>query len=269
MKRPLARTMIFLLFVFGSLTAQTDYSAAIKADFNHFFGVGKALLTAPLRIDQRQAQRWALIAGITLALTPVDDDVHTFALNHQSSGGDNLFAIDRYYGHIYSFTLPVGIYLYGLVFHKDRVRQTGLKTAEAFLYAGAITQTLKILIGRRRPENGDGQYFFKPFQWTDDRYQAFPSGHATLSFAMSTVLAKSVDNIYWKIFWYGSAVLVSGARMYHERHWPSDVFFGAVIGYSVGSFVARRDQPDSAEPVSVALLPLPSQGAALTLKIPF
>ena len=107
----------------------------------------------------------------------------------------------------------------------------GLRATEAFVYSGIITAGLKVLIGRWRPYAGKDHLFFKPFQFNNDDYVSLPSGHTTVSFAVSTVLAKSMDNPYWKIFWYGSAGLVGVSRIYHNKHWLSDVFLGSVIGH--------------------------------------
>ncbi len=229
--------IMVVLISAGTLWAQSQTATQIKSDFNHFFDVGKALFSAPAYWSKDDVLTLGVTTSIALLLSPVDDEVRTFVAQNHSSMADRIFSIDRFYGHKYSFSLPAAIYLYGLAFGHEQVRSVGLNAMEAFLYAGMVTQAMKILIGRRRPENGDSQYFFKPFQWNNDQYQSFPSGHSTLSFAISTVMAKSVDNIYWKTFWYVGSLMVCAARVYHDRHWVSDVFFGAVVGYSVASFV--------------------------------
>jgi membrane-associated phospholipid phosphatase len=64
-------------------------------------------------------------------------------------------------------------------------------------------------------------------------------------FAVSTVMANYLDNTLWKVFWYGSAGLVGAARIYNNKHWVSDVFLGAAIGYFVGRFTVNFDKKDS------------------------
>ena len=83
----------------------------------------------------------------------------------------------------------------------------GLRATEAFIYFGAITGIIKILIGRHRPYAGDSHLCFRPFRRTNDTYQALPIRHTTVSFGVSTALAKSVDNMCENIFWYGTAGL--------------------------------------------------------------
>ena len=57
---------------------------------------------------------------------------------------------------------------------------------------------------------------------------AFPSGHATLIFALATAAC-----IRWpraRALWLGAASLVALSRVALGLHWPSDVIVGAAIG---------------------------------------
>jgi len=77
-----------------------------------------------------------------------------------------------------------------------------------------------------------------PGQFNTD-LTSFPSGHATLAFAVSSAMANYLNNIYWKIGWYSIATLVGTARIYHDKHWLSDVVIGSAIGYFIGDYVSR------------------------------
>lgn len=111
---------------------------------------------------------------------------------------------------------------------------------EAYFYTGVVTGGLKFLFGRRRPFGGESHLFFKPLQF-DNLYRSLPSGHTSCSFSVSTVLAKSVDSLFWKSFWYGAAGLVGASRVYHNVHWFSDVVLGGILGYSIGDFVVNME----------------------------
>ncbi len=189
-------------------------------------------------------QDWALVGlttGGTVLLFSVDKGVKHFALRNQTKLNDNIFNMDSYHGNYYSLFMASGIYGYGSLAGNSKIRKIGLHAIEAYLYSSAITGTIKLLLGRRRPYSGESQLFFKPYQPTNSKYRSLPSGHTTVSFAVSTVIAKSVDNIFWKTFWYGSAGLVAISRIYHNRHWLSDVFLGSTIGYTVGDYVVNYD----------------------------
>jgi membrane-associated phospholipid phosphatase len=50
-------------------------------------------------------------------------------------------------------------------------------------------------------------------------------------------MAKEYQNFFWKFGWYSLAVLTAYARVYNNKHWFSDIIFGAAIGYFVAEFV--------------------------------
>lgn len=233
--------LCLIAFVFiqtaNSKTTQ-EHGKVIWHDVRHFIGLSGALLQSPFSFDKAQWRYVACSAAGVAFLTPFDGEMRAFSRRSQSDFNDILFSLDRFYGSKYTLALPLGIYGFGLVSKQDAVRMTGLRALEAFVWAGGVNYMLKVLIGRRRPDAGDSPYFFKPFQWLNDDFQAFPSGHTTTSFAVSTVMAASMDAVYWKIFWYGAAGLVAGARIYHNRHWLADVFAGAALGYGIGRFVS-------------------------------
>ncbi len=221
---------------------ETDSTSVFVQDATHFAEVGFGLLAAPFMFNGGDWARVGLAAGGTAVMFAMDKHIKDFALRNQTKLNDAIFDVDSYQGNHYSLFLAWGIYGYGALAGDSKIRRMGLHATEAFVYSGAITGIFKILIGRRRPYAGDGHLFFRPFQFTNDRYQALPSGHTTVSFAVSTALAKSVDNMYWKVFWYGTAGLVGASRIYHNKHWLSDVFLGAVIGYYTGDFVVGFDK---------------------------
>ncbi|HET9135911.1 MAG TPA: phosphatase PAP2 family protein, partial [Candidatus Kapabacteria bacterium] len=92
---------------------------------------------------------------------------------------------------------------------------------------------------------GAGPYDFHPFTTNDDR-NSLPSGHTTVAFAISSVLAARIDHPLASILLYGAATCTAFSRMYHDRHWFSDTFLGAAIATSTGLWVVKRDEDRSA-----------------------
>ena len=221
-----------------------DSTSVFVQDAKHFVEVGFGLLAAPFMFDGQDWARVGLAAGGTAVMFAMDKHIKDFALRNQTKLNDAIFDIDSYQGNHYSLFLAWGIYGYGALAGNNKIRRMGLHATEAFVYSGAISGIFKIFIGRRRPYAGDGYLYFRPFRPFDDTYQSLPSGHTTVSFAVSTALAKSIDNVYWKVFWYGTAGLVGASRVYHNKHWLSDVFLGAVIGYYTGDYVVGFDKKE-------------------------
>jgi len=86
------------------------------------------------------------------------------------------------------------------------------------LVAGGITFGTKIEVGRMRPDNSDRQ--------------SFPSGHTETAFVAAEFLHQEFkDQSVWiSVGGYTAATIVGVARIYHDKHWVSDVVTGAGIG---------------------------------------
>jgi membrane-associated phospholipid phosphatase len=226
--------------------SMNDSQSLFVQDATHFAEIGFGLLAAPFNFNGHDWVKMGLTVGTTALLFTTDKSMREFSLRNQSEINDKLFNMDSYQGNHYSLLVGLGFYGYGAIAGNSQIRKMGLYATEAFVYSGAITGIFKILIGRRRPYAGDSHIYFRSFQFTNDQFQALPSGHTTVSFAVSTALAKSLDNKIWKVFWYGTAGLVGASRIYHNKHWLSDVFLGGVIGYYVGDYIvgfSKKEKP--------------------------
>lgn len=66
---------------------------------------------------------------------------------------------------------------------------------------------------------------------------SFPSGHTERFFAAATILGHKMSR--WKLPLYITALLVGFSRIYVGVHWPTDVFFGAILGQVIGMIVLK------------------------------
>ena len=69
----------------------------------------------------------------------------------------------------------------------------------------------------------------------------FPSGHTVAAFSIATVFAERYRRHRW-VPWtaYGLAGLVGFSRITLQAHFPSDVFAGAVLGYTITHYIVLR-----------------------------
>ena len=131
-------------------------------------------------------------------------------------------------------------YVGGAVFDNAKARavaQDGL--AASLIASGMITPALKYAFGRARHDEGNGPYDFDYFS---TRHTAFPSGHTTQAFAVASVVAAHYDSPWVKATAYGVASFVGYSRIQRNKHWPTDVAAGALIGTLVGNSVTRFNQ---------------------------
>ena len=122
--------------------------------------------------------------------------------------------------------------------HDDRLSEASSLAAESLLVAGIWIVVLKSATARVRPyQTGAGGFF----RYGNPQNGSFPSGHAMGAFSVAAVFAESYHDKKW-VPWlsYGLAALVSASRLTLGRHFPGDVFVGAVLGASIGRGVAAR-----------------------------
>jgi membrane-associated phospholipid phosphatase len=246
----------FLFFFLSSLyltNAQTD--SIIIHDFNNFLNVSADYYTSPLRFDSEDWIKFSSVIGITGIATLADKEIKSFSQKNQSSFTNTVFSIDKYYSVEFVGASILVFYGYGLIDKNVKVRNIAVKLTEASALAASITLITKVIVGRARPYEKDNQYYTNPFTFDND-YNSFPSGHTTLAFAYSTVMANEIDNVFWKIGWYSLAGLVGYARIYHNQHWFSDVLMGAAVGYFSGEFVNNHIS-NNQESTKISLFPIP------------
>ena len=123
--------------------------------------------------------------------------------------------------------LSLGTLGYGLIKKNKNIQQNGY---ELIMTAGidiAVTQILKKVFNRTRPED---KYPGVIFPATLSHDKSFPSGHTSLAFSMATTLTLQYKKWYVIVPAYLWASSVGYSRMYLGKHYPSDVLAGAVLG---------------------------------------
>ncbi|MDZ7292455.1 MAG: phosphatase PAP2 family protein [candidate division KSB1 bacterium] len=206
---------------------------ASACDAGHVF-------SAPLRFGTTEWLVTGALIGSTVALFPADESIRTFFKRQHNKTLDGIMEVGRTYGSgVPTFAISGSLYLGGLVFNNEGVRLTGREVFESFVFAEMVTTSLKVLIGRSRPSTGEGAFRFRGFQFKAAT-TSLPSGHTTAAFALSSVLAARIDKTWPAIGLYGLAGLTAVSRIYHDAHWASDVFLGAVIGTAVGNTIVSR-----------------------------
>ena len=113
-------------------------------------------------------------------------------------------------------------------FGGDKEKSVAKESVKAFVEAGLLGEVVKMLSGRSRPDSGNGNMDFTGPSFTKD---SFYSGHTTIAFAAAAVWGAEY-HVEWLT--YPLAALVGLTRIYNDKHWTSDVFFGAITGILIG-----------------------------------
>ena len=202
-----------------------------------------AYVTSPLRFSGRD---WLYTGGIVATIGVVmatDKEVRQrLGRNTTSSTNRDFWDVPTYYGNaLYAGVFSAAFYTTGLFSGNDWIRTTGRLLIEGLAFAGSVDVIVKYITGRQRPYASESQWNYKWFQTNNDN-QSFPSGHSTVAFAVSTVLAERIDNNIARAGLYGLAGLTAIARVVNNQHWLSDVVSGGLLGFCSGYFVVHREQ---------------------------
>lgn len=137
---------------------------------------------------------------------------------------------------------PAAFYLIGRARNRPHSQNTGLLAAEAIADTQILTFAIKQAIGRETPSqippNGNFRDTWFKYKGSVSNGGSFPSGHTASAFAVATVIAVRYKQHRW-IPWvaYGAAAFIALTRLPDQAHFPSDLFFGAALGYSVSRYV--------------------------------
>lgn len=182
-----------------------------------------------------------------------------------------------------AYLIGATLYAIGKVGKFERVADLGWHGTEAVLFAQGVTTLLKGVVGRGRPflSNGTdpGDYHLgRGFSGGD--FASFPSGHTSTAFAAAAAVTNETTRWWPRSTWivgplmYGGATMVGLSRMYHNRHWGSDVLLGAAIGTFSGRKVVQyvhghKDNVFDRFMLSTTVIPDGRGGAFLATSIPF
>lgn len=117
-------------------------------------------------------------------------------------------------GDGYALYLALGIAL-PLLTDGEQGTDHALRTLDAVMVSGFLSEGLKALIPENRPDNSDDK--------------SFPSGHASAAFAVAA--AESAWHPKQAALWYLGAALIAESRVELSRHRAVDVVAGAALGY--------------------------------------
>jgi hypothetical protein len=199
----------------------------------------------------RRRSTWLLLAGgavSALAVHPADDYVEEHIVGNSTA--EKIFAPGKVIGSApFQIGTAVGLWVAGryLVPPKDgsktsRMAHIGFDLMRAQVLTQSFVYGIKYSVQRDRPTG---------------ECCAFPSGHAASAFAAASVLERHFG---YRASWpaLAAASYVAMSRLVDNRHFLSDVVFGAALGEATGWTVVGRHGRSS-----FALQPVPVRGGLM------
>ena len=204
----------------------------------------KHILTSPTRITGKDVKYILPIAGAAFTLYMLDENFTKQVIEfreknppfHEYAKNATLQGETWAQG-----ALPIVTYLAGAAFKNERVKQTGAIMVSSLINTQVITFASKGFFGRQRPDYNDGNDKWHWFEF--GTFDSFFSGHSSGAWALATTIAKRHNSKkIVPIVCYTLASSVSLSRVVLQRHWSSDVFIGAVVGYTVANYMVKKHE---------------------------
>jgi membrane-associated phospholipid phosphatase len=185
------------------------------------------------------------IAGGTAGLIVADPHAMPYFRSHSRNLDDVNDIFDAPITSAEVIALPASLLVAGYARHDSYQVGTALLAGEAYADSAVVDLAVKAITRRKRPSDVPpgtpfNDTFFaggkSPFKGS-----SFPSGHAAGAFAVATVVATRYHTHRW-VPWavYGFATAVSLSRVTNRSHFPSDVFLGAALGYTIARYQVLR-----------------------------
>lgn len=211
------------------------------------------ILLAPIGWKKEEwLKAMVILAGITM-VTTADMEVKNFSQSIRSDTTEKVsWGLEKLGNGGSMLMLLGGSYGASLLIKDQKLKNTTLTAVEGLAVAAVLTTLGKYAVHRNRPYQAGSQFEFKGPGAKGG--VSFPSGHTGTIFAVATVFAESYkDTKLVPIIAYSIATLTGLSRIHDNKHWLSDVFGGAVLGYAAGKFVSNRrlDNPFGEEKIKL------------------
>ena len=237
---------------------------AIGNGLRSLAGDAWATVTWPAHTDRDDAWKIGGTLGVGTVLFAFDQEITDWAHRNEDE------AFLRQVRETGEFLEPVGLmgntnpyWLAGMAIGwatgKNRVERIFQELLFSHWIAGAVRNAGEFAIGRRRPDEGitreDGSFApYGPYQFDPGGGTSLPSGHASTVFQVAAVLSHHIDRRPATVALYGLAGTLAYQRIQSDKHWASDVWLGAAVGWGVAQIVIRRHEPDG-EVSRVSMIP--------------
>ncbi len=235
-------TLLAIVLIVSTVVPRTAYSAAPKV-FRH------------LGNDMKYSfADWPLAVFLGGALVAGGMSLEDDAIQDHFRGGRHLGKFDDVADWMGRFYIVDGaaflVYVFGKGVKNDSVAETGETLLEALFLTQIVTAGMKYAVRRDRPDGGS---------------RSFPSGHASTAFAVASVI-EILHGPAAGVPAYLAAALISFCRMDQNKHYLSDVVFGAALGSAIGlgTAVFHRDERQR-----VRILPMAGNTNGLLLSVTF
>lgn len=225
----------------------------------NFARIPYEMMTAPLRFTVRDWAIAGFVAVDVAALLFLDKGIKNLTQDHiRGETTDDAANVARQFGEVRTIAgLGAAGYIVGALANDRRLEATSLTALQSYAITAGLTEGIKRVSGRDRPNQSGDQFDFHGPSSASNR-KSFVSGHASHAFSFATVVASEYRESYLvPPLAYGLATLAALSRINDNKHWMSDVVLGSALGFAVGKFSYNLSPfKDEFRNSNVAVLPM-------------
>ncbi len=230
----------------GSPSVQEDVDISWKKMPGRILHDQKDIWLFPLQLAKGQHLLPALaVTGGTAGLIYADPHAMPYFRTHAGNLDDINDTFDSYITTGVVVAVPAALLVGGYLRHDTYAVNTALLAGEAYADGAIVDLAIKAVTRRKRPVDvAPGAPFNDTFfsgGKSPFKGSSFPSGHAAGAFSVATVVAQRYRRHRWVPFVaYGLATAISLSRVSTLAHFPSDVFVGGILGYTITRYEVLR-----------------------------
>lgn len=231
----IAFTLLFILASHTIVFSQQSYN------LKQFGTESENFLKQPFKWNAKDFGKVGLISISTYLLMYADEPLRNEILKDRSYYNSIPIEAARIWGEPYTTLLISGIFaISGISSGNHANKRTAFEIVQSGIYTAGVTQIIKFGSGRSRPYTNEGSFTFHPFSKFSNDNWSLPSGHTSVAFSLSTILSKNSKSDFVKYAVYIPSLVTAFSRIYQDKHWLSDTFLGAAVGYFIAEWVHKQ-----------------------------
>lgn len=204
-------------------------------------------VSRPANWEKKDWVRFSVATASIGALMAADWEIRHIVQHNRGGIGEKIANTAEPFGNTYGVYIFPAMYVAGLITKQPKFESAGLTGVKALAISTVIYTASKKLIRRARPDATNSAFDYAlPF--AKQGYTSSPSGHSNTIFTVATALALEFRDTKWvPPLVYTIAGVTAISRIYHNRHWASDVVMGSLLGHFVTKAVWQSSQKKKAE----------------------
>lgn len=204
----------------GSTTVGADASKFLARWIKRGLRDQSAIYTSPFH---RSELKWIIgLPALSLGLIAIDKHASGTQPSSHTSVSSDISNVG-----LFTTAGTLGAFLRdGVAPENSHARETGVLGAESVANSGLVYIVLQLITERQRLLQDDGKGSFIQISGLDN---SFPSGHAIVTWAAVSMIAREYPKPWVEGLAYGTAAGVSLTRFTSLQHFPSDVAGAAFL----------------------------------------